>query len=287
MITVTNDNFDLDQICESGQCFRMSRFDEGTYRVISDDKILYLSQERNEIRFFCPEEEYEGYWKHYFDLETDYGRFIKAIDPADNYMVEAAASCSGMRILNQNLWEMIVTFLISQQNNIKRITKCVENICAAYGEKIVVEPNRELKEALPLVPEKIEYHAFPKPEAMCDLEDDALMACNLGYRSKYVVRAAKTVVSGEYVLDDLWDLDYDESMAKLKELCGVGDKVANCICLFALHHIDAFPIDTHIKQILAAHYPGGFPFSRYQGFCGVMQQYMFYHKILGNCETLR
>lgn len=107
------------------------------------------------------------------------------------------------------------------------------------------------------------------------------MECNLGYRSKYVVRSAKSIVSGEVNLDALHKMTYREAKAELLKLYGVGEKVADCICLFALHHLQAFPVDTHIKQALEKHYPQGFPYSLYEGYQGVIQQYIFYYELFG------
>ena len=105
------------------------------------------------------------------------------------------------------------------------------------------------------------------------------MACNLGYRSKYVVRAARSVASGELNLNKVREMPYRKAREELLKLFGVGEKVADCICLFALHHLDAFPVDTHISQALAAQYKRGFPNKRYRGFRGVMQQYIFYYEL--------
>jgi len=261
MLNIKNDNFNLEQIAISGQCFRMTRYESG-YRIIAKDKILFAYQKPNGVALDCTKQEYEKYWKNYFDMDTDYAKIIDAIDPKDSYLTKVAASCPGLRILRQDLWEMIVTFLISQQNNIPRIKKCVENICAAYGEKL-----------------DDGCYAFPTPEALAILPEDGLMSCNLGYRSKYVVRTARDIVSGSFDLDELTKLPYDEAKQRLLTLFGVGVKVADCVCLFGLHHVDAFPIDTHVKQILAANYPKGFPMERYKGCAGIMQQYMFFYDL--------
>lgn len=111
-----------------------------------------------------------------------------------------------------------------------------------------------------------------------------LKACNLGYRSKYVVRTAKSIVSGEVDLDAIQHLPYAKAKKELLKLFGVGEKVADCICLFALHHLQAFPIDTHISQALQKHYKRGFPNRRYKGMQGVMQQYIFYYELTGDHE---
>lgn len=268
MITKTIPNFSLSQICLSGQCFRMSEKENDTYGIIAGDRYLEAGQQGGVFFFDCSEEEFERFWKEYFDLENDYAAYIGRINPRDTYLKNAAAFGGGIRILRQDLWEMLVTFLISQQNNIVRIRRCIQNICEAYGEKCVNTRGET-------------YHAFPRPEALAGLSEDALLACNLGYRSKYVVRAARSVVSGGINLDEVRAMPAKKAREELLKLYGVGEKVADCICLFALHHLQAFPVDTHIRQALDAHYKRGFPNRRYRGFQGVMQQYIFYYELCG------
>ena len=268
MVTKEIQNFDIAQICMSGQCFRMSKINERKYSVIAKDRYLELEQKENVCHFFCSESEFESFWKTYFDLDRDYAAYMTQINPNDSYLQNAAAFGSGIRILHQDLWEMIVSFLISQQNNIVRIRRCIQNLCEAYGEQKINE-NGEV------------YYAFPRPEALIGLDDDALKACNLGYRSKYVVRAAKSVFSGEIDLDAIIQMPYRKAKEELLKLFGVGEKVADCICLFALQHLQAFPVDTHIQQALQQHYKRGFPNRRYKGFQGVLQQYIFYYELFG------
>ncbi|MCM1037955.1 MAG: 8-oxoguanine DNA glycosylase [Ruminococcus sp.] len=262
------ENFSLAQICQSGQCFRMEKIREHVYSVIAGGRYLEIEQEGAQSIFHCGKEEYENFWKSYFDIERDYGAYVRQIDTGDAYLTAAAAFGSGIRILRQDLWEMIVTFLISQQNNIARIRRCVSNICEKYGER------RESAEG-------IVYYTFPTPEALAGLGEDALMECNLGYRSKYVVRSAKSVLSGELDLDALYKMSYPEAKETLLGLYGVGNKVADCVCLFALHHLQAVPVDTHILQAFSRHYPAGFPDVLYDGYQGVLQQYIFYYELFG------
>lgn len=261
-------DFSLEQICQSGQCFRMSEKGEGLYCVIAGQRYLEIGQHGEACTFWCGEEEFEGFWKGYFDLENDYRAYKEQVNPRDSYLVHAAEFGSGIRILRQDLWEMIVSFLISQQNNIVRIRRCIQNICETYGEK-----RTNLHGEI--------YYGFPSPETLAVLEEDALMACNLGYRSKYVVRAARTVANGEMDLERLKQMPYKRAREELLKFFGIGEKVADCICLFALHHLEAFPVDTHINQALQKHYKRGFPNRRYQRIRGVMQQYIFYYELHG------
>lgn len=273
MIRLTIENFSVAQICKSGQCFRMNEKSENRYSVIAGNRYLELEQQGKQCTFYCDEDEFHQFWKGYFDLDEDYTSYISQVSPKDIYLKTAAEFGCGIRILRQDLWEMIVSFLISQQNNIGRIRKCIQNICEGYGERMT--------SALGEV-----YYAFPTPQALADLDEDALMQCNLGYRSKYVVRAAKSVVSGECDLEVIQLMPYSTAKEELLKLYGVGEKVADCICLFALHQLEAFPVDTHINQALQRQYRQGFPMKRYQGCQGVLQQYIFYYELYGNKEIL-
>ena len=262
-------DFDLDQIARSGQCFRFRPLGERHYALVAGGRYLEVSQQGQTVRFDCPEDEFEAVWRPYFDLDADYGRYKSAVAKRDKYLQSAVAAGGGLRILRQELWETIVCFIISQQNNIARITKCVENLCLLFGETCYNKSKQV-------------YNAFPSAERLAACTADELAPIRLGYRAKYIVAAARQVASGEVDLDAVRRMDYAHAKAELMRLTGVGVKVAECICLFALHHIDAFPIDTHIRQMLDAHYPKGFPLRRYKGFAGVMQQYAFYYELVKN-----
>ena len=262
-------DFDLDQIARSGQCFRFRPLGERHYALVAGGRYLEVSQQGQTVRFDCPEDEFEAVWRPYFDLDADYGRYKSAVAKRDKYLQSAVAAAGGLRILRQELWETIVCFIISQQNNISRITKCVENLCLLFGETCYNKSKQV-------------YNVFPSAERLAACTADELAPIRLGYRAKYIVAAARQVASGEVDLDAVRRMDYAHAKAELMRLTGVGVKVAECICLFALHHIDAFPIDTHIRQMLDAHYPKGFPLRRYKGFAGVMQQYAFYYELVKN-----
>lgn len=291
MITKTLKNFNIRQIADSGQCFRMipcgPQDPQTAYRVIGGGHFLILEQDGDEVRFHCPDEEFP-YWEHYFDLETDYDTYIRSIDPADDYLTRAAAFGNGIRILNQDLWEMIITFIISQQKTIPAIRALVETLSETYGTRRTVSPE------CPGAPGY--YYAFPTPEQLNQASLDDLLALKLGYRAKYIKRTCEDVCSGRLDLERLRRMDFQDSMETLLSCYGIGVKVANCICLFGLHHIGAFPVDTWIRKILLREYApksrctGQVPetrlcetlieenFSRYPGFAGVLQQYIFYYE---------
>lgn len=291
MVNITNDNFSIRQICESGQCFRLelledtisegkeqkiSRYTGGCtgketirerYALTALGRYLVIEQAGNVVSFGCSEEEFEQLWKNYFDLEEDYAKIIASIDKEDSYLLKAASYGSGIRILHQDLWEMIVSFIISQQNNMKRIRKCIDLLCRKYGEEKCTKSG-------------MIFYTFPGPEALSDALPEDLYACNLGYRSKYIQKTAQAVRNGEVNLEAVLQMDYEAAMEELCRLYGIGVKVANCICLFALHKTEAFPVDTHINKVLKEQYPKGFPFEKYKGYAGTIQQYIFYYDLM-------
>lgn len=280
-------DMDLRQIAASGQCFRMEEREPGLYSIIAGSRYLEARQipaaeaaagnaaESGErkgapagalFEFSCGPEEFASFWQHYFDLETDYGRIKEKIAKRDTYLQKAAQMGWGIRILNQDLWEMIITFIISQQNNIPRIRRCIRLLCQRYGEAMTNCRGET-------------FFAFPKAEALAVAEPQELRACNLGYRARYIQETARMVAEDRFSMEALRRMKHEEAREELRKLCGVGIKVAECVCLFALHHTDAFPVDTHIAQVLEQHYPNGFPFGRYRGTAGIMQQYIFFFEV--------
>ena len=178
MITVELDNFSLKEICQSGQCFRMYETEENTYELIAGDKYLKMTQEGSIVNFYCSDMEFICYWVPYFDIDADYSSYIAKINPRDTYLMAAAECGNGIRILQQDLWEMIITFLISQQNNISRIRGCVERLCEAYGEKKISGEK--------------EYYAFPTPEQLAGASEEELR--NWEWDTGHVILLRRLVV---------------------------------------------------------------------------------------------
>lgn len=286
MIRQTYSYFDLRQIAASGQCFRMTENEPGQFTVISRGRVLTVSQEGDSFCFSCGEEEFP-FWEEYFDLNADYGLIQAAVSPKDPYLQAAAKAGQGIRILRQDPWEMIITFVISQQKTIPMIREAVERLSARYGSPIPGTEGRAF--------------AFPTPEQLNQASTEQLLELKLGYRAKYIKRLCEDAVSKALDLDKLTRMSYGEAMSYLTGFYGIGVKVANCICLFGLHHIDAFPVDTWIQKILMREYYPKHPrryaalpksrlypaivqdfFGQYRGCAGVMQQYIFYYERFRN-----
>ena len=254
---------DLEKTAESGQCFRWTRERE-TWRIPHAGFCLYI-RPAGEERFFldCPEEEFETVWRPYFDLDTDYGMINGRIDPkADPFLHSAMKDQYGVRILRQDAWEMTVTSIITQNRNIPAIRRSVELLSRYGGTRKTDRKGRE-------------YHVFPTPEQILGISAENLSRCRLGYRERYVRKAAEAVLSGETDPELLKTLPDPECREALLRMCGVGEKVAACIMLFGLHRLNAFPRDVWINRALSEGYPEGFPFERYAPYNGVYQQYLF------------
>ena len=262
-ITIADD-FDLNKIANSGQCFRWTKTEENTYRIIAGESCLYITAlEKDRYDLDCSEPEFDHFWREYFDLRTDYQKIRKRIDRiADPFLWEAAEHEKGIRILRQDPWEMLITFIISQNRNIPAIRRSVELLAESCGKKLQDVRGQE-------------YYGFPSPNAAADLSEHELLACRLGYRWKYIQSAAKAVLDGGIDLNALQAADEKTTISALTGLYGVGIKVANCVSLFGLHHMDAFPIDVWMKRILTEQYPAGYPYEKYAPFNGICQQYMF------------
>ena len=270
MIINIQDDFDLEKIAESGQCFRWQKQGENRYWIPHGDTSLTIEKiSEEEYCLDCSQEEYESIWKDYFDMGEDYRQIRARIDAAqDPFLWAAAEHEKGIRILRQQPWEALVSFIISQNRNIPAIKKSIELMAAMAGERRTDLAGKR-------------YYSFPSPEAILEIGETGLSKCKLGYRSKYVLAAAEAVSAGQFQAAELMALDSAVSLARLMTLYGVGEKVATCVLLYGLHHLDAFPVDVWVRRILENEYPQGYPFERYRPYNGVYQQYMFaYYRML-------
>ena len=263
---------DMKKIAESGQIFRFNVYDD-EYSLVAGDKLLFIKEDGDGYILSCSESEFEEFWIDYFDLRLDYSDFEKNIPPDDLFLINAAKYSYGIRILNQEKWEMLISFIISQRKSIPAIKSSIEKLARTYGKKI----DMQVPDFIKNIDKNSEFFDFPTPKALADASLDDLNACSLGYRSPYIEASAKAVYRGDIDLEALSRLDDNELLVALMSLKGVGIKVANCVALFGYHRIAAFPIDVWIKRMIDEHYDGEFPLKRYDGYAGVIQQYIFYY----------
>mgnify|MGYP000856626443 CR=1 FL=1 len=265
---IHNENFIIEQIADSGQCFRMNRIEQDKFSVIAYGRYLELTQiDEKTVHLSCKEEEFHEIWEEYFDLANNYKGIVDSLlDGEDDFLKKAAEYGRGIRILKQEPFEALISFIISQNKNIPAIKTCIEAICKRYGERKIGG------ECGP-----VEYYTFPGPEILSQASKEDLRKLKTGYRDDYIISAAKAVFQGELNLKKLAEGTQEEAVKALIGIHGVGNKVANCVSLYGLHHIEAFPVDVWIKKVLKEIYNDNFALERYQGYVGIVQQYMFYY----------
>ena len=266
MQVAISDDFDLQKIADSGQCLRVKKFSDGMFRFITGSEVLYikkLSRTRYEVN--CPDEVWRRVWVPYFDLERNYLRIREAIPASDTYMRSAARGGKGIRVLRQDPWETLVTFIISQRKSIPAIKASVEMLATRFGE-IKTTPYETL-------------YTFPSASQLEKASDQDLADCKLGYRVSYIKDAVAKVLRGSLDLPGLSGLPDMDVFNALKTVRGVGDKVAACVCLFSYGRTGVAPVDTWIHKIIVCEYGGVDPFPAYGESAGILQQYAFYHAI--------
>ena len=267
-----SDLFDLQKITDSGQCFRVVPLPEGTYRFITGGEVLYIRKTSEEhYRVSCDPDTWEHIWCPYFDLSRNYREIRKAIPAEDSFLDLAAQSGAGIRILRQDPWEMLITFIISQRKSIPAIRSVVEMLSRRYGTRIQT-PTETL-------------YTFPTALQMKDARSEDYIACKAGYRAPYLCDAVEQVLSGSLDLVGIAALPDDELISALEHVKGVGVKVANCVALFAYGRTACAPVDTWIQKIIRQAYHGQDPFVRYGDTAGIMQQYFFYYAQNHKSET--
>ena len=252
-------SLDIEKTFECGQCFRWNCSEKGIYTGIVGKYLAEVSVENGEV--YITSEAPPELWSDYFDLDTDYAAVSAGFD--GDYLHNCVEYGFGIRILRQDSWEALCSFIISQCNNITRIKGIVERLCEGFGEKF--EANGKI------------YYSFPSAERLADLEPEDLAVIRAGYRAEYIINAAKAVASGELDLDTLKVCDYREAIKALRQIRGIGEKVANCVVLFGLYHMEAFPIDVWMKRALKENFSPDFDPSSLGKYAGLAQQYIFYY----------
>lgn len=260
MLRIKKGQIDIEKIANSGQVFRFNKINDNQYILVAKDRVLRIIEEDNEYIFKCSEKEYQNIWKDYFDMDTDYAKFSKNVPKEDEFLNSAIEYGKGIRILKQDKWEMLISFIISQRKSIPAIKSSIEKLAIKFG--------KEIEEGI---------FAFPTPKALADASIEDLNKCSLGYRSEYIKEVSRVIYNKDLDLEEISKLDTQELLIKLMQLKGVGIKVANCVALFGYYKIDTFPIDVWIKRIIDIYYNGDFPIKRYDEYKGIIQQYMFYY----------
>ncbi len=278
-IIENQDSFYIVHIFECGQCFRWNRIDKNTYIGVIRGAVIKVKQEGKNITFTgVAEKDFKDTINYYFDLNTNYSEYKKELANIDNFMKESIKFGSGIRILRQDLWECIISFIISANNNIPRIKKIIERISKEYGKKIEFEGNT--------------YYEFPTPEELSRASVEDLRALGTGFRDKRIFNTTKMILEKQVDLEKLAKMKNTQDMRnELLKLDGVGPKVADCILLFALNRLDVFPIDVWVRRVMNDLYIHNeseekvnklqlqkLAEEKFDSLSGMAQQYLFYWK---------
>ncbi len=248
---------DMSKTFECGQCFRWNAGTDGVYRGVVAGYYAEVSAHDGSV--YITSDAPDELWLEYFDLSTDYDAVSR--DFTGEYLRKCTEYGRGIRILRQDSWEALCSFIISQCNNISRIKGIVERLCENFGDKL---PNGEC-------------YTFPSAERLAVLKPEDLSCIRAGYRAEYIIAAAQAVESGEIDLAELRACDYRQAIKKLRTIRGVGEKVANCVVLFGLWHMEAFPVDVWMRRALKENFPPDFKPESLGKYAGLAQQYIFYY----------
>ena len=262
------DHFDIYDTFDCGQCFRFEKTADGAVEGVAYGKYLRVEQpERGTLRIYSTDRDYTEVWEHFMALDCDYTAVQESVRSAfgnDPTMAAAIGECDGIRILRQEPWEALCSFIISQNNNIPRIKGIIRNLCETYGNPIDT-------------PFGVRY-TFPDAQTVADAGIDGIAKLRTGFRAKYINAAAVAVSSGELSLEALAEKPTSEVLSELCRLYGVGLKVASCVALFGLGKTDAFPVDVWVRRILEKYYPAGLDVTALGEYAGVAQQYLFHYE---------
>ena len=281
IIIENQESFNLKHIFECGQCFRWNEEEDGSWIGVIKDAVIKVRIEDNKVIFtgkVLGNQDFKKIVYDYFDLNTNYTDYKNELSKIDEYLRESIKFGEGIRILKQDLWETIISFIISANNNIPRIKKIITAISSTYGKKIVFEEK--------------EYYLFPTPEELSKATVEDLRKLGLGFRDKRIYETTRLINENTISLEEIENFaDTARAREELLKLDGVGPKVADCILLFSLKRLDVFPIDVWVRRVMNDLYIHNkdeekvnkkelqcLAEEKFKGLSGIAQQYLFYWK---------
>lgn len=277
--SIENADFYPSHIFDCGQCFRWKKQADEDYIGVFGNNVLNVKRQENKIIFkgIC-DGDIKQIVDYYFDMQTDYDKIKDVLRKKDQYLATSIEYGKGIRILNQDLWEMIISFIISANNNIPRIQKIIDNLSKEYGNEIIWNNNT--------------YYTFPDPNSLKQASIEDLRKLGLGFRDKYIYETTKRICNGDIDLDKLNKIENTNEIKKILEsMPGIGPKVADCIILFGMHRFNVFPVDVWVRRVMNELYIKNedetkvkrqeienFANKTYGDLQGLAQQYLFYWK---------
>ncbi len=251
--------FDLAQTLDCGQAFRWTENSDGSWSGAAFGKALTLSADNSSITFHCDKNDFESIWYDYFDLATDYDEIRSRLSLISPVLKEAADYAPGIRILKQDPWEAVCSFIISQNNNIPRIKGIIARLCENFGDKI----------------SGTDFFSFPSAKKIASLSEEDLAVIRSGFRAKYILAGANAALKDGF-LESMYTLPIDEARKKIKTVKGIGPKVADCALLYGFHRTECFPVDVWMKKAMEKLLPDVDP-SIFGTDAGIAQQYIFHY----------
>lgn len=272
-------NFELEHIFECGQCFRWHKNEEGNYVGVAFENVIEVEKQgKNVILYNTDIKQFEEIWSNYFDFKRDYSKIKKELSK-DTILKNAVEFGHGIRLLKQEPFELLISFIISANNRIPMIKRTIQNISKRWGEE------KHYKNQV--------YYAFPTLENLKCVTLDDIKECGAGFRSKYIIETINQLNNGEINLSYIADLDDDACHNELKKFSGVGPKVADCIMLFSMSKYSAFPVDIWVKRAMQYFYLAPdvslpkirqFARKKFGNISGFAQQYLFYYARENNIQ---
>ena len=265
-------DFNLNHIFDCGQCFRWNKEEDGTYTGVVKNKVINIEQNGSTVVFSNVSMDDYHIIKEYFDLNTDYTEIKRSVN-TDEIMAESIKFGEGIRILNQDEWETMISFMISANNRIPMIKKVIENLSTSFGDFICNYKGRD-------------YYSFPTAEQLSSADIEKIQECKAGFRSPRIKEAASRFLKEKDIIYNIKNTNYDEGLAYLKTYTGIGDKVANCILLFSMRQFDTFPVDVWVRRVMQTLYVDKdtkdadirkFAENKFGKLSGYAQQYLFYY----------
>lgn len=254
-------DFDLSETFNCGQCFRWNQISENEFVGVAFERVVKILKEKNKVilKGTSVSADFASIWRNYFDLSTDYSAIKLSLSKLDSTLSLACKYAPGIRILRQEPWETLCSFIISQNNNIPRIKGIVERLCNNFGNEI--EP---------------QFFSFPSNTRLAELNKSDLAPLKCGFRDEYILDAANKVSSGEVDFEKIKNLPINEARSELMKIKGVGPKVAECTLLYGFHRLEAFPVDVWMKRALSTFFPEK-DISYFGKYAGIAQQYIFHY----------
>ena len=265
-------DFNIVNIFDCGQCFRWNKEEDGSYTGVVKNKVINVEQNGRTVVFNNVNMNDYDMIKEYFDLNTDYSEIINTLNK-DEIMAQAIEFGNGIRILNQDEWEIMISFMISANNRIPMIKKVIENLSTSFGDFITNYRGRD-------------YYSFPTVEQLSAATVEKIQECKAGFRSPRLKEAATRLLNEKDIVYNIKNTSYDEGLTYLKTYTGIGDKVANCILLFSMRQFDTFPVDVWIRRVMQTLYVDKdtkdvdiqrFAENKFGKYSGYAQQYLFYY----------